>query len=64
MQFVYDNGLGALWGCADDAASLAFFLSKAERIEKIIVYKMDSVAYHVEVRRPYHYSCDIVMLIS
>lgn len=49
IQFIYDSGLGILWGCADDAASLAFFLVEAERLEKIITYKIYSTVYHIEV---------------
>jgi hypothetical protein len=51
IQFVYDTGLEPLWGCADDAASLSFFLDKHERVIEVTVYKTESVVYHVQVSR-------------
>ena len=49
IQFIYDTGFAPLWGCADDAASLSFFLDKEERILEVTVYKIGSVVCHVQV---------------
>ena len=51
IQFVYDSGHEPLWGCADDTASLSFFLDKEERIIEVTVYEIGSVVRHVQVSR-------------
>ena len=49
IQFVYDSGPAAIWGCSDDAVSLALFLDKEEHIVEVTVFKVGSVVYHVQV---------------
>lgn len=49
VQLVYDTGLEIPWGYADDTASLSFFLDKAERLTKVIVYKIGPLVQHVQV---------------
>jgi hypothetical protein len=63
IQFVYDTGLEPLWGCADDAASLSFFLDKEERLIEATIYKVGSVVYHIQVRRHTCYQCQKLTLI-
>jgi hypothetical protein len=49
IGFVYHTGTESLWGSADDAASLAFFLDQAERLARITVYKINSLVCHLQV---------------
>jgi hypothetical protein len=52
VGFVDDIGAERVWGSTDKAASLVFFLSKAERLVRVTVYKIDSLVYHLQVQHP------------
>jgi hypothetical protein len=52
VGFVDDTGAERVWGSTDEAASLVFFLSKAERLVRVTVYKIDSLVCHLQVRHP------------
>ncbi|KAF4637138.1 hypothetical protein G7Y89_g928 [Cudoniella acicularis] len=49
IRFIYDTGLESMWGSADDAASLAFFLDRSERLIGVSIYKVGTVVCHLKV---------------
>jgi len=49
IRFVYDEGIESMWGSDYNAASLVFFLDRAERLVKVTGYKIGSLVCHLQV---------------
>ncbi|TGO12319.1 hypothetical protein BTUL_0090g00100 [Botrytis tulipae] len=48
IEFIYNTGIRSTWGADYDAASVSFFLQDFEHLAKFVVYKVNSVVYHLQ----------------
>ena len=49
IGFIYNTGAESMWGSANNAASLVFFLDQAEQLVKTTVYKIKSLVCYLQV---------------